>query len=340
MLYKNDINLNFESSIQINATVLPEDTSNKDIKWSSSDAKIASVTESGIVTAHKKGKVIITAETCDGSGVKAGCIVNVVQLAKSISISAVDYDNWYLDNFASVQLAVGFYPEDTDDKTVTWTSDHPDIVSVDENGLVTAHDKRGDVTITATTADGSGETAFYTFRVLENFYAVNNIAGLESQHPYEGNCSDIWQYERAGATYLEVTFDERTKVSAPCYIYIYDGEGNEVGKYTEDQLAGQTVHINGNKVKINIVSYGAYREWGFKVTDIKSDGIVYGDLNGDGEITATDVTMARRFYRGNLELTPEQQECLDLDLNGEITAADVTILRRYYRGALSEIPVK
>ena len=78
---------------------------------------------------------------------------------------------------------------------------------------------------------------------------------------------------------------------------------------------------------------------GFKVTDIKSDGIIYGDLNGDGEINSTDITMARRYYKGNLELTPEQVECLDLNLDGEINSTDITILRRYYKGAISEIPI-
>ena len=37
-------------------------------------------------------------------------------------------------------------PEDTKDKSVTWTSSDTSIASVDENGLVTVHKKNGEVT--------------------------------------------------------------------------------------------------------------------------------------------------------------------------------------------------
>ena len=169
---------------------------------------------------------------------------------------------------------------------------------------------------------------------------IKSISDLETSHPYENNCSDVWVYERAGATYLELTFDAQTNIEEDFdYLYIYDSEGNEIGKYTGTELAGQTVRIEGNVAKIKLVSDNAGNAWGFKVTDIKSDGIIYGDLNGDGEINSTDITMARRYYKGNLELTPEQVECLDLNLDGEINSTDITILRRYYKGAISEIPI-
>ena len=146
-------------------------------------------------------------------------------------------------------------------------------------------------------------------------------------------------YTRNKATYLELTFDQQTMIAENDYLYVYDSEDNEIGKYTGAELAGQTVHIDGNTIKIKLVSNSDDGAWGFKVTDIKSDGIIYGDLNDDGEINSTDITMARRYYKGNLELTPGQLECLDLNLDGEINSTDITILRRYYKGAISEIPI-
>lgn len=58
------------------ATVYPESTVNKNIVWSSSNKKIATVSSKGVVTALKKGVTTITATAEDGSG-SAECKVQV-----------------------------------------------------------------------------------------------------------------------------------------------------------------------------------------------------------------------------------------------------------------------
>ena len=50
------------TSLQLNATVLPANADNKTIIWSSSNSKIAKVSNSGIVTGVNAGKVTITAK--------------------------------------------------------------------------------------------------------------------------------------------------------------------------------------------------------------------------------------------------------------------------------------
>ncbi|MDE6370998.1 MAG: Ig-like domain-containing protein, partial [Duncaniella sp.] len=66
-------------SFTIEATVLPEDTTDKSVMWSSSDESIATVDASGTVTIHKAGSCVITASTSDGSGLKAECSVTAAQ---------------------------------------------------------------------------------------------------------------------------------------------------------------------------------------------------------------------------------------------------------------------
>lgn len=65
--------------IQINATVLPEDATNKVIEWNSSDESVATVNETGLISLLKKGTAIITATATDGSDVSAECAVVVVE---------------------------------------------------------------------------------------------------------------------------------------------------------------------------------------------------------------------------------------------------------------------
>ena len=61
--------------IQLTATILPEDATDKSLEWSSSDGSVASVSQSGIVQIHKIGYARITATAKDGSGVYGTCDV-------------------------------------------------------------------------------------------------------------------------------------------------------------------------------------------------------------------------------------------------------------------------
>ncbi len=66
------------------ATVLPEDASDKTLLWSSSNEDVATVDQNGTVTIHRVGSAIITAETIDGSDIKAECHIYGTSLLDSI----------------------------------------------------------------------------------------------------------------------------------------------------------------------------------------------------------------------------------------------------------------
>lgn len=64
-------------TLQLKATVTPEEATDKEVIWTSSNKKIATVDSKGKVKGLKYGNVTITAESKDGSGVKASCKVTV-----------------------------------------------------------------------------------------------------------------------------------------------------------------------------------------------------------------------------------------------------------------------
>jgi len=70
------ITLEEEKTTQLTATVYPTDATNKAVTWSSNNASIASVNDSGLVTAVKAGSAIVTAKTVDGGFTKA-CKVTI-----------------------------------------------------------------------------------------------------------------------------------------------------------------------------------------------------------------------------------------------------------------------
>ena len=64
-------------SLWLTTIISPTDATNKVIKWTSSDSAVASVSDRGLVTIHKKGKAVITATATDGSGKSATCSILV-----------------------------------------------------------------------------------------------------------------------------------------------------------------------------------------------------------------------------------------------------------------------
>lgn len=84
------------------------------------------------------------------------------QLVKNISFNKTNVN--LPKGWVSHVLTATASPDDAVNKAVNWSSEPTDIVTVDENGTLTAV-KEGEATITATAADGSGVTATCTVNV-------------------------------------------------------------------------------------------------------------------------------------------------------------------------------
>lgn len=99
-LDKNSLNLNLgENNIyQLIATIAPDGATVKDVLWSSSDNSVATVDESGLVTAKSTGFAVITVETVD-LGFKAYAQVSVVSAPEITYIFPCLVDNDNVEHF-------------------------------------------------------------------------------------------------------------------------------------------------------------------------------------------------------------------------------------------------
>jgi uncharacterized protein YjdB len=136
------------------ATILPDDAYNKNLTWNSSNPSVATVNQSGLVTAKALGTATITATTTDGTNLTASCEVNVFIPVSSISLSQTIANLYIGDTFT---LTATILPNNANN-TLTWTSSNTSVATVDQNGKVTAK-ALGTATITATATDGSGVSA-------------------------------------------------------------------------------------------------------------------------------------------------------------------------------------
>ena len=139
-LDKSEMSLKVGSSDVITVTVKPDDATDKNVQWSSSDATIVNV-DNGKVTALKSGTATITATAGNCS---AECVVKASIDTESITL---DKSEISLSVGETTTLTATITPADATDQDITWTSSNPDVASV-ENGTVKAL-KAGTATIAA-----------------------------------------------------------------------------------------------------------------------------------------------------------------------------------------------
>ena len=274
------LELNRNDSVKLVLSVEPANFTDE-ITWKSSNTDVVTVSADGTVKAAAVGKARIMVYA---GNVSAACDVVVKQPVTSISLSASSLS---LDAGDTKTLTVSIYPTNAVNKEIAWSSSDEKVAVVDQNGKVTAVGK-GSAVISAATKDGSNLTKTCNVTVTGTIYNCKDVSELESKHNYDVNCTDSWVYTVDGASRLILTFDERTEFEENFdFLYIYDKDGAQVGKYTGKALAGNTVTVTGNKVQLKLSSDKAGTAWGFKVTKVET-GAQSGSSKQNGLALADD----------------------------------------------------
>ena len=157
--------------VTLNATVKPDDATNKNVTWTSSDESVA-IVDNGKITAVKEGTATITVKTDDG-GKTATCNVTVV--AKEIPVTSVSLDQTEIELIEGDELTLTatVKPENATNKNVTWSSSNSSVATVTD-GVVTAI-KAGTATITVKTDDGA-KTATCNVTVVAKEVPVTSVS--------------------------------------------------------------------------------------------------------------------------------------------------------------------
>ena len=277
-LDQTELTINKGATAQLNLSVTPENFTDT-VTWKSTDEKVATISDSGEVKAVGAGTATIKVVVGD---ISATCQVTVLQPVTGIRLNK---SSLTMDALGTFQMTASASPDNAYDKRILWSSSDPAIATVDENGLVTAL-KKGTATITAAAMDGSGAKSTCKVTVSNTAYVCTDPAQLESPHNYDNSCTDVWSYRLDGASSLNVTFDAQTELEDGFdYLYIIDGSGKEVGKYTGKELAGKTIQVTGDTVQIRMASDDAGNAWGFKVTSVTAGSKTCQHVWDNGKVT-------------------------------------------------------
>ncbi len=129
----------------LKAEVLPSDATDPSVRWSTSDSTVAAVGPDGLVEARKEGEAEITVLS---GGERASCHAVVLKRIIPVESVRLDRESLHLTKGETFLLTATLLPETATDRVVSWMSSDETVVSVGEDGLLTAL-AGGSVTVTA-----------------------------------------------------------------------------------------------------------------------------------------------------------------------------------------------
>ncbi len=180
--------------------------------------------------------------------------------------------------------ALRVLPENAEVKDVILTSSNENIVKI-EDGKIKAVSV-GSTTVYAKSVNGM-KTSVLKVNVLDR------VAPLQSSHPYTSNLNKKFSYTVPGnPEKIAVTFSHDTYVEDGEDFILVMGKNNQnIGTYTADQLAGQTLLIDGDTVNITLISDDDIEYFGFCIVKAES----YEDYSTITNIELKDTELTLKY---------------------------------------------
>lgn len=162
-------------SFYIKATVMPENSSNKSLIYSISDELVATINNQGLIKFIAPGDVTVTVTIKDTDISASVKLKSVITTATDIEIVTNDDKNEIILG-ETEYISVKFYPSNTTDKNVIWTSSNELVATIDNSGKITPK-SLGEVTFTVTSSNNISKSI--TFNVVEDTSINIKPTGIE-----------------------------------------------------------------------------------------------------------------------------------------------------------------
>ena len=173
-------------SLKLTANLLPNNATNKLLRWELSDESIANLSSSGILNPLKYGSVKVVAKSTDGSDIFDERVFDFIP---PILVNSIEVDQYEITDGLPIQIFALVLPTDAENKDLVWSISDSSIASIDQTGLLTPL-TNGTVQITISSTDNSG-----VFRTIEV-----EISGVNTQKRTTLKAENIllWQRNNGG----------------------------------------------------------------------------------------------------------------------------------------------
>ena len=193
----------------LTTTVAPSNATNKSVTWTSSNTNVATVSNTGVVTARAQGTATITVKTVDGNKT-ATCKVTVNPAIISVTGVSLNKSSTNIIAGNTESLTATISPSNATNKNVTWTSSNSNVATVTSSGVVTARTE-GTADITVKTADG-GKSAVCRVSVVTppqhvvETYSPDGRVGVPYSFTFESDGTKplTWEVLDLGSSSYEI----------------------------------------------------------------------------------------------------------------------------------------
>lgn len=319
-------------TLQLEATVLPFNATNKSLTWTSSNTSVATVSSSGLVTANASGTAVITAKSVSDASKKAACTINVKELT-SISVSG-----------QKVSFALGESFEFGGTVTAEYSDESLD--NVTESATFSEVDMSilGDQTVTVSYG---GKTATYTINISDASIGSETGSVVAASGAFDG-----WTASGTGTAYKDgsVKFDHSGDLVYKLDIFSGDtsmymtklvvtingkrntGQGDaENNTYKVEAISGEdnniTVHDSETKSGASVFETSSYEDVSFTLDSglVGTTGIRFTYVTkGNGNIAGKSISWAAT-YQLPTSIEAELKVEKVFNIGEVITQDDITV---------------
>ena len=298
-LNRTNLELGKDDTSTLIATIAPSNAEDKTVKWTSSNSNVARVDQTGKVTGVGNGSATITVTTNDQSK-SASCTV-VVSDTKVTGISLANKEYTIVENTVLTINPI-ITPSSAKNKNYTITSSDNKIIEVKDGSLRGVG--VGSSIVTYKTEDGGyTATAKVTVTSKAEEIVFNETLRVE-------------QYLISNLDLNNNTVNQmRSKMTTTYQVSFVNIEGKAL---LEDERVGTGTRIifkSGNTIKAEYVV------------------IVYGDVDGSGDINARDLLMLQRYLLDKVSINSHQIKAAITDKqSAKPAAADLFTIQRHILG--------
>lgn len=290
---KENINLLEGEKAKVTATLGPNTAKNKEVKWTSNNEKIAKVDKNGNIEAVGIGIAKITATSVDNPNIIKTITINVEK--EEIKFEK-ETENILVGN--SKLLNIKVTPSWIENKNIVWESSNKDILEVSQEGKVTAK-KEGTATIKATWKD---KKIFAEIKVNAIKISGDTKINIKKYKVENNRISYIGQKVKVADFLKNISLSNNLTVSV-----------ENTNKNQEYIGTNTKIIIKEKEHQIVLEEYNC---------------LIYGDINGDGKISALDYTLIKNHIMDVQKITDANMK-LTADVNGDnkISALDYTLIK-------------